>query len=211
MAAKTTRHVDAMLDGLRFGAAERPRLVHRLDKDTSGALVLARGVAAARALTAAFRHKDARKLYWALVAGAPKPPSGRFDQALAKRGAAGGDKVVGADDGKRAVTTYRTVASAGGISWLALSPLTGRTHQLRAHCALYGVPILGDGKYGGRPSFPEGLGIARGLHLHACAIELPHPDGGMLRARAPLPAHMLETFASLGFDPDREEGLGLDT
>ena len=209
--SKTTRHIDAMLDGLRFGAAERPRLVHRLDKDTSGVLVLARGVAAARALTAAFRNKDTRKLYWALVAGRPKPPSGRFDQALAKRGAAGGEKVVGDDEGKRAVTLYRAVASAGSISWLALSPLTGRTHQLRAHCRLHGVPVLGDGKYGGRSSFPEGLGIARGLHLHARSIELPHPDGGMLRARAPLPAHMVETFASLGFDPDREEALGLDT
>ena len=210
--SKTRRHIDAMLDGLRFGAAERPRLVHRLDKDTSGVLVLARGAKAARALTAAFRHKDARKLYWALVAGRPKPPSGRIDQALAKRGGPGGEKVVGADGGKRAVTLYRTVASVGGrISWLALSPLTGRTHQLRAHCALYGVPILGDGKYGGKQAFPGGTGIARGLHLHARTIELPHPEGGVLRAQAPLPAHMVETFESLGFDPEREEGLGLET
>lgn len=208
--SKTRRHIDGMLDGLRFGAQERPRLVHRLDKDTSGVLVLARGGLAARALTAAFKHGDAKKVYWALVAGRPEPASGRIDQALAKRGGAGGEKVVGDDGGKRAVTLYRTIEVAGGesaggrLSWLALSPLTGRTHQVRAHCALHGVPILGDGKYGGKQAFPEGAGIARGLHLHARAIELPHPDGGVLRAQAPLPPHMAETFAALGFDPERE-------
>ncbi|MCH8112303.1 MAG: RluA family pseudouridine synthase, partial [Proteobacteria bacterium] len=164
------------------------------------------------ALTAAFKHRDAKKVYWALVARRPKPPSGRIDQALAKRGGPGGEKVVGADEGKPAVTLYRTVERAGGesvggrISWLALSPLTGRTHQVRAHCALHGVPILGDGKYGGKQAFPEGTGIAKGLHLHARAIELPHPEGGVLRAQAPLPPHMVESFAALGFDPEREGG-----
>ncbi len=223
--SKTSRHIDGMLDGLRFGAPERPRLVHRLDKDTSGVLVLARSAVAARALAAAFKHKDAKKLYWALVAGRPEPPSGRIDQALAKRGGAGGEKVVGADEGKPAVTLYRTIESAGGestggesagrahaegesvgrhLSWLALTPLSGRTHQLRAHCALHGVPVLGDGKYGGKQAFPGGAGIAKGLHLHARAIELPHPDGGVLRAQAPLPPHMAEAFAALGFDPERE-------
>ncbi len=218
--SKTTRHLDGMLDALCFGAPERPRLVHRLDKDTSGVLVLARSAAAARALAAAFKHRDAKKVYWALVAGWPEPAAGRIEQALAKRGGAGGEKVVGADEGKRAVTLYRTIASTGGestarvragaegagggISWLALSPLTGRTHQLRAHCALHGVPVLGDGKYGGRQAFPGQAGIAKGLHLHARAIEIPHPDGGVLRTQAPLPRHMVETFAALGFDPKRE-------
>ncbi len=212
--SKTSRHIDGMLEALRFDAAERPRLVHRLDKDTSGVLVLARSAAAARALTAAFKHRDAKKVYWALVAGRPKPPSGRINQALAKRGGPGGEKVVGAEGGKRAETLYRTIASVGGesvggrISWLALSPLTGRTHQVRAHCALHGVPILGDGKYGGKQAFPEGAGIARGLHLHARAIELPHPDGGVLRAQAPLPPHMAKAFAALGFDAEREGGSG---
>ena len=202
--SKTHRHIDAMLDALRFGAAERPRLVHRLDKDTSGVLVLARTGAAARALTAAFRRKDVKKLYWALVVGAPRPAAGRIELALAKRGGAGGEKVVAAEGGKRAVTLYRTVETLGGrLSWLALSPLTGRTHQLRAHCASFGVPILGDGKYGGKAAFPEGPGIGRGLHLHARAIAVPHPAGGTLRIEAPPPAHIVETFAFLGFDPLR--------
>ena len=201
---KTHRHIDAMLDALRFGAAERPRLVHRLDKDTSGVLVLARTAAAARALTAAFRRKEVKKLYWALVVGAPKPAAGSIELALAKRGSPGGEKVVAAEDGKRAVTLYRTLETWGGrLSWLALSPLTGRTHQLRAHCASFGIPILGDGKYGGRSAFPEGSGLARGLHLHARAISVPHPGGGSLRIEAPPPAHMVETFAFLGFDPLR--------
>jgi 23S rRNA pseudouridine955/2504/2580 synthase len=146
----TTRHVDGMLDGLRFGNAERPRLVHRLDKDTSGVLLIARTAAAAAFFTRAFREKTTRKIYWAIVAGLPNPRQGKIDLALAKGPGKGGERVRADDDGKDAVTYYTVVDAAGDrASWLALLPLTGRTHQLRAHCAAIGTPILGDGKYGG--------------------------------------------------------------
>ncbi len=215
------RHLDAMLDGLRFGAAERPRLVHRLDKDTSGVLLLARTAAAARKLTATFKGKSARKAYWALVAGAPPEPRGRIDLALAKSGGAGAEKMAAGVDGKPALTLYQVVRTrriAGAtVSWLVLMPLTGRTHQLRAHCAALGAPILCDGKYGGRAAFPEGLvfgeaagdgaaGIPKRLMLHAREIAVPHPEHEItLRVEAPLPAHMEAAFAALGFQADRGE------
>jgi 23S rRNA pseudouridine955/2504/2580 synthase len=196
----TEHHLDALLDALRFGAGERPRLVHRLDRDTSGVLVLARSAAAAARLGAAFRGKSVRKVYWALTVGVPKPRQGRIDRPLAKLMRHGGERVVTDEDGKRAVTYYRTVSHAGGkISWLALEPVTGRTHQLRAHAAAIGTPILGDGKYGGAASHPAGVPQARQLHLHARAIDFPHPAGGRLRVSAPLPPHMRETWAFFGF------------
>ncbi len=198
----TRRHLDAMLDGLRFGADDRPRLVHRLDKDTSGVLVLARSAAAAARLAAAFRSKEARKLYWALVAGLPRPADGRIDLPLAKVPGRHGERMAGTDAGRRAVTDYLTVDSAGRrAAWLALEPLTGRTHQLRAHCAAAGFPIVGDGKYGGRQAFIDGV-TARRLHLHARAIRIPHPAGGVLEVSAPLPEHMRATWRFLGFDAD---------
>jgi 23S rRNA pseudouridine955/2504/2580 synthase len=202
----TTRHLDAMLDALQFDARERPRLVHRLDKDTSGVLVLARSVAAARFLTAAFRDKGTRKIYWALVVGLPKPRQGRIELALAKLPGAAGERVVpDQDEGKRAVTLYRTVAHAGGkIAWVALSPLTGRTHQLRAHLAAIGTPILGDGKYGGADAHPAGIPDARMLHLHARALVLPSRRGGTRRFVAPLPPHMNRAWKFLGFEESDE-------
>jgi 23S rRNA pseudouridine955/2504/2580 synthase len=201
----TEHHLDAMLDALRYGAAERPRLVHRLDKDTSGVLVLARSAVAARFLTAAFRDKQSRKIYWAAVVGLPKPRQGRIDLKLAKLPGPAGERVVHDDDGKRAVTDYRTVAHAGDrIAWLALNPITGRTHQLRAHLATIGTPILGDGKYGGAAAHPTGVADARKLHLHARALAIPHPDGGMLRIVAPLPPHMKRTWQFFGFDESDE-------
>jgi 23S rRNA pseudouridine955/2504/2580 synthase len=196
------RHVDGMLDALRFGYEERPRLVHRLDKDTSGVLILGRTAAAASRLAAAFRGRDAEKTYWAVVIGRPHPLEGRIDLPLAKLGGQRGERVAGVADGEgtRAVTLYRVVDSAQRqAAMLELRPLTGRTHQLRVHCAeALRCPIMGDGKYGGEAAHLEGFGNT--LHLHARALRLPHPEGGVLELAAPLPAHMKETFGLLGFD-----------
>lgn len=192
----TTRHIDGALDGLRFGAAERPRLVHRLDKDTSGVMLLARSQAAARRLTAAFRSKAAMKIYWALVVGEPKPEAGTLDGAIAKLPGRAGEKMaVDNEAGKRAVTRYLTVEKLGRKAcWMALYPVTGRTHQLRVHMAALGTPILGDGKYGGREAFLQGDGVSRKLHLHARAIRIPGRDGKPLEIVAPLRDHMARAW-----------------
>ena len=205
-----SRHLDAMLEAVRFDADEPPRLVHRLDKDTSGVLLLGRSREAAKRLAEAFRSREARKVYWAAVAGVPERPEGRIDLALAKGGGAGREKVR--EDpaaGRRAVTRYKTADSLGKTAaWLVLMPLTGRTHQIRAHCAALGTPILGDGKYGGRKAFAAGGGLPKRLHLHARAISLPHPSGrGLLEVTAPLPPHMAETWAFLEFDQAADEGF----
>jgi 23S rRNA pseudouridine955/2504/2580 synthase len=197
---RTTRHLDAMLDALRFGAEERPRLVHRLDKDTSGVLLLARSAAAAAWLTAAFRRKETLKTYWALTAGVPRPREGRIELALAKgaRRRAREKVMADAEEGRRAVTNFRVVEAAGRkAAWVELEPLTGRTHQLRVHMAAIGAPILGDGKYGGKGAFIAGLGNR--LHLHARSIALPRPQAPPLRITAPLHEHMRETWRFFGF------------
>ena len=202
---KTVRHLDAMLEALRFGRAERPRLVHRLDKDTSGVLLLARSANAAARLSAAFRKGAVQKLYWALVLGVPRPARGLIELPLAKRARRSGERVVVDDGGKAAATAYTVIDAAGRrMAWLALRPQSGRTHQLRVHCAALGTPILGDRKYGGASAVLPGTAAAPGLNLHARAIEFPRPDGkGDLRVVAPLPEHMRETWRRLGFDPDR--------
>jgi 23S rRNA pseudouridine955/2504/2580 synthase len=205
--SNTTRHVDGMLDGLRFGSEERPRLVHRLDKDTSGVLLIARSAAAAAFFTRAFRDKTTRKTYWAIVAGLPNPRQGKIDLSLTKgvphKGVGGRERVHADEDGKDAVTYYTVIDSAGDrASWLALLPLTGRTHQLRAHCAAIGTPILGDGKYGGAAAHIPGGAVARGLHLHARTLEIPHPAGFPLKVTAPLPPHMQRMWEFLGFEAD---------
>ena len=201
----TTRHLDGMLDALIFDAAERPRLVHRLDKDTSGVLVLARNARAAAKLAQAFRDKTTRKIYWAAVVGAPEKRSGRIDQKLAKQPGKLGERVVPDEEGQRAVTYYRTVAHAADrLAWIAFEPVTGRTHQLRAHSAALGTPILGDGKYGGAESHVPGIPGNRLLHLHARALAIPHPQGGMLIVMAPLPPHMKETWEFFGFEESQE-------
>ena len=200
---KTTRHVDAMLDGLRFDARERPKLVHRLDRDTSGVLLLARGAKAAAKLGKAFQGRTVRKIYWALVAGVPAMKEGRIDLPLGKRAGPRGERMMADDDeGKSAVSLYSLVETAGRTaSWLALWPLTGRTHQLRVHCAIVEHPIVGDGKYGGEAAFLPGDGVARQLHLHARELRLPHPSGrGELHITADLPPHMAESWDLFGFD-----------
>lgn len=201
----TRRHLDAMLDALRFGG-ERPRLVHRLDKDTSGAMVLARTANAAAALARAFRSREVHKLYWAVVAGVPRPSSGKIDLRLAKKLGRHGERMEpDAENGLMAVTEFRVIERAGRrAAWLLLEPLTGRTHQLRVHCAAIGTPILGDGKYGGAEAVLEGEQISNKLHLHARWIEVPHPKGGVLAVTAPLPEHMKSTWHFLGFS--EEEG-----
>jgi 23S rRNA pseudouridine955/2504/2580 synthase len=201
--SKTEHHVDLLLDGLRFGSDERPRLVHRLDKDTSGVLLLARTAAAAGFFARAFRDKTTRKVYWAAVAGLPEPAQGRIELALAKLPGRAGERVRPDEAGKNAVTYYRIIDNAGvRASWLALWPVTGRTHQLRAHCAAIGTPILGDGKYGGAAAHIPGGAAAHRLHLHARVLAIPHPAGFTLTATAPLPPHMRSTWEFLGFAAD---------
>ena len=198
----TDLHVDGMLDALKLDSKERPKLVHRLDKDTSGVLLLARSASAANALTKAFKDKTTRKLYWAIVSGAPDEREGLIDAPLAKHGGKGGEKmVIDEKEGKSAQTIYRQLARAGRrAAWLALSPLTGRTHQLRAHCQAMECPIFGDGKYGGAKAFLDGL--SNQMHLHARAIDFPHPvTGHRVVIEAPVPEHFSATIKALNFDP----------
>ncbi|HSO43174.1 MAG TPA: RluA family pseudouridine synthase, partial [Rhodospirillales bacterium] len=194
----TRRHLDGML-GLLARGGERPRLVHRLDKDTSGVLVLARTAAAAAFLTRAFRERSAGKIYWAIVVGVPEAARGRIDLPLAKRPGASGERMEAVDEGERAITDYAVIERISRhAAWLELSPLTGRTHQLRVHCAAIGTPILGDGKYGGRAAFLKDAAAIRVLHLHAQSLTVPHPAAGLLPIEAPLPAHIRQAWRRFG-------------
>lgn len=204
-----SRHLDGLLDGLRMGSPHRPRLVHRLDRDTSGCLVLARTPGTAAKLAAGFRGRDVTKTYWAVVAGRPVPVEGRIDLPLLRYTGPRGERSVPAtrddDEAQRAVTDFRTLDHAGQkLAWLELSPITGRTHQLRVHCVAIGAPIVGDDKYHEPDQNGTGTAIVEGLpdklHLHARALDLPHPAGGRLIVEAPLPPHMSETFKTLGFE-----------
>jgi 23S rRNA pseudouridine955/2504/2580 synthase len=198
-----TKHIDGLLEHLRFGKKQRPRLVHRLDRDTSGVLVVACTVPAAAALSESLRRRDAQKIYWALTRGVPKKRAGTIKLALAKEGGRGNEKMVGVgrdqEDAKHAITDYVVIDHAGNeYAWLAAKPVTGRTHQIRVHLASLGTPIVGDFKYGGAAAQPAGE-IENRLHLHARSIDIAHPDGGRLRVTAPLPPHMQKTWKLLGF------------
>jgi 23S rRNA pseudouridine955/2504/2580 synthase len=208
----TSRHLDGMLDALMFEATERPKLVHRLDRDTSGVIVLARSARAAAALGREFKHKDARKIYWALVVGTPAPLRGTINLALVKKEGPRAERVTPAEDdeedAKHAITHYSVITSISTkFAWVAFMPMTGRTHQIRAHAAAIGAPIVGDGKYGNFDSHPGGE-IPQQLHLHARSLSIAHPDGGSKRIyiEAPLPPHMQTSWKLLGLEERDAKG-----
>jgi len=207
-----TRHVDGMLEVLRDTEGQRPRLVHRLDKDTAGCLLVAKTRFAAAALAKTFRSRSARKIYWALVAGVPRPRQGRVSTFLAKeereeesfmRIAQHGD-----EGASHAVTYYAVVDTAASkLAWLSLKPVTGRTHQLRAHMAHIGHAIVGDPKYFDIQNWELPGGLQNRLHLLARRIAVPHPRGGVVDVTAPLPPHMQQSWNLLGLDAGRYDPI----
>ncbi|HEX2811170.1 MAG TPA: RluA family pseudouridine synthase [Sphingopyxis sp.] len=206
---KTEQHVDGLLDALKYDGPVRPKLVHRLDKDTSGALLIARTPRAAAWFAKSFSNRSARKTYWAIVVGVPDIAQGEIDLPLAKQPGSGGEKMHVDDKGLPSKTRYRIVERAGNsAAWVELQPLTGRTHQLRVHMAAIGHPIVGDGKYGGKGAFLTGA-ISRKLHLHSRRLRIDHPDGGAIDITAPVPEHFAASLDALGFDPLLGE-VGLD-
>ena len=198
----TTQHVDRLLDAYAQDEEPRPRLVHRLDKDTSGVLLVARTPGSAAFFSKRFSGRSAKKIYWALVVGVPEVAEGTIDAPLAKQPGTGGEKMhVDVENGQAAKTRYRVLDRAGNrAAWVELHPLTGRTHQLRVHMAAIGHPIVGDGKYGGQDAFLTGS-ISRKMHLHARRLVIDAPGGGTIDATAALPEHFAASMAQLGFDP----------
>jgi 23S rRNA pseudouridine955/2504/2580 synthase len=207
---KTFQHLDGLLMGLGVELGERPLLVHRLDRDTSGVIVVAKRRAVAAALGKLFATRAVKKTYWAIVKGVPKPAQGRVEAALIKAKGLDGDRMRPSqkgeeEDEQRAVTHYAVIDKASTVAaWVSLKPITGRQHQLRAHMQHIGTPILGDDKYGGDSDMPDG--VPKRLHLHARRIVFPHPRDGVIDITAPLPDHMRQTFDMFGFDPDRYDG-----
>ncbi|WP_105382337.1 RluA family pseudouridine synthase [Neorhizobium alkalisoli] len=209
-----TRHIDQMLDAWVSPKGEKPRLVHRLDRDTSGVLVIARTRGAAQKLTAAFRERDTKKTYWSLVRGVPRKHEDKISTWLVKEQTPDGDRMRVAKHGEEgadhAVSYYRVLETAAQtLAWLEMEPYTGRTHQLRVHALHIGHPIIGDPKYFiDDPNWDFPGGIQKRLHLHARHIDVPHPSGGRLKVTAPLPPHMVQSWNLLGFD--MENGLRED-
>jgi 23S rRNA pseudouridine955/2504/2580 synthase len=198
----TYEHVDGLLDAYAEERGPRPRLVHRLDKDTSGVLLIARTPGSAAFFSKRFSGRTARKIYWALITGVPDVKDGLIDLPLAKQPGTGGEKMMvdETEHGQSARTRYRVIGRAGNAAcWIELQPLTGRTHQLRVHMAAIGHPIVGDGKYGGQAAFLTGT-ISRKMHLHARRLRIEHPEGDLLDVTAPLPDHFAASMAQLGFD-----------
>ena len=196
-------HVDGLLDAFAHDGP-RPRLVHRLDKDTSGVLLIARTPGSAAFFSKRFSGRTARKIYWAIITGVPDVADGLIDLPLAKQPGTGGEKMMvdKSGEGQPARTRYRVLDRAGNRAcWVELQPLTGRTHQLRVHMAAIGHPIVGDGKYGGPDAFLSGS-ISRKMHLHARRLIIDHPDGDVIDVRAELPEHFANTMAGLGFDEE---------
>jgi 23S rRNA pseudouridine955/2504/2580 synthase len=209
--SKTTKHVDGLLDAfVEDDDTPRPRLVHRLDKDTSGVLLIARTPGSAASFSKRFSGRSARKVYWALVVGVPEVREGTIDAPLAKQPGTGGEKMhVDEENGQSAKTRYRIVERAGTrAAWVELEPLTGRTHQLRVHMAAIGHPIVGDGKYGGQDAFLTGS-ISRKMHLHARRLIISTPEskgtGGKLDVTAPLPPHFTASMEALGFEEGQSD------
>ena len=207
-----TRHLDGLLEGLQGSKRQRPRLVHRLDRDTSGVILVARTVPAAAALSEKLRRRDARKIYWALTRGVPVPRQGTIRLHVAKEtghGPGGRDERMtgveaNAEGAQEAVTHYAVMDTAGNeYAWVALKPITGRTHQLRVHLQAIGTPIVGDFKYGAADARGRGE-LEDKLHLHARSLDIEHPNGGRLSVSAPLPPHMLHSWKLFGFDPTSE-------
>lgn len=213
----TKRHIDGMLNSLPNKKGEAPRLVHRLDRDTSGCLLVAKTRSAASHLGKVFKSRSARKIYWALTVGVPSPRQGRISCFLAKQATRDGEQMVvvdnGADGAQHSVSHYSVTDSAAEqFAWVTLKPVTGRTHQLRVHMAQLGTPILDDPRYFNLHNWnwerPEDLG--KGLHLHARRLALPLPSGKRLDISAPLPDHMRQSFELLGFDADRYDAQHAD-
>lgn len=203
---KTHHHLDGLLMGLGAELGERPLLVHRLDRDTSGVIVIAKRRAVASALGKLFATRNVKKTYWAVVKGVPHPLQGRIDVALIKAKNEDGDRMRASREGEeedeqRAVTQYAVLDHAKVAAWMSLRPQTGRQHQLRAHMDHLGTPILGDNKYNGDRDLADG--VENRLHLHARRLVFPHPRGGSVDVTAPLPEHMLHTFELFGFDAKR--------
>ncbi len=229
----TKRHIDGMLEALAAKDGTRPVLVHRLDRDTSGVLLLAKSRKMAADLGEIFRSRQAKKIYWALVEGVPKPAQGRISMFLAKgegmgeeRGAKGASRADlermrvakhGDPDAQHSLTLYAVVDKVTPrLAWLSMRPITGRTHQLRAHCEAIGHPIVGDPKYNRKaandPARNDPLravppGIEPKLHLIARRLILPHPRGGVIDVTAPLPEHMKASFAMFGFEPPAHDPI----